>query len=134
VAVIEAEGLRRTYRTSTGLLRRHALEVEAVRGVSFAIDEGELYGLLGPNGGPPARQPGACMTFLRVFLVGGGIAYRALFNWLHPAIYIPTMLGMPLFQICSLRIWASTAGWRTTASSWSATPCRRRPWPACTGW
>jgi len=39
------------------------------------------------------------MTFLRVFFVGGRIAYRALFNWLHPTIYIPTMLGMPLFQI-----------------------------------
>jgi ABC-2 type transport system permease protein len=39
------------------------------------------------------------MTFLRVLLVGGGIAYRALFNWLHPTIYIPTMLGMPLFQM-----------------------------------
>lgn len=39
------------------------------------------------------------MTFLRVFFVGGRIAYRALFNWLHPAIYIPTMLGMPLFQM-----------------------------------
>jgi ABC-2 type transport system ATP-binding protein len=50
VAVIEADGLRRTYRTSTGLLRRHALEVDAVRGVSFAIGEGELFGLLGPNG------------------------------------------------------------------------------------
>jgi ABC-2 type transport system permease protein len=35
----------------------------------------------------------------RVFFVGGLISYRALFNWLHPAIYIPTMLGSPLFQI-----------------------------------
>ena len=25
-------------------------EVEAVRGVSFAVDEGEVFGLLGPNG------------------------------------------------------------------------------------
>ena len=38
-------------------------------------------------------------TNLRVFFVGGLIAYRALFNWVHPAIYIPTMLGSPLFQI-----------------------------------
>jgi ABC-2 type transport system permease protein len=38
-------------------------------------------------------------TNLRVFFVGGAIAYRALFNWVHPAIYIPTMLGSPLFQI-----------------------------------
>jgi ABC-2 type transport system ATP-binding protein len=48
--VIEAVGLRRTYRRSVGLLRRRVREVEAVRGVSFAVAEGELYGLLGPNG------------------------------------------------------------------------------------
>ena len=41
----------------------------------------------------------ALRTNLRVFFVGGAIAYRALFNWVHPAIYIPTMLGGPLFQI-----------------------------------
>jgi ABC-2 type transport system ATP-binding protein len=50
VAVIEAENLRRTYKTSTGVIRRRALEVEAVRGVSFAVEHGELFGLLGPNG------------------------------------------------------------------------------------
>jgi ABC-2 type transport system ATP-binding protein len=50
VAVIEADNLRRTYKTSTGVIRRRALEVEAVRGVSFAVEEGELFGLLGPNG------------------------------------------------------------------------------------
>jgi ABC-2 type transport system ATP-binding protein len=50
MAVIEAEDLYRTYRTSTGILRRRRIDVEAVRGVSFAIEEGELFGLLGPNG------------------------------------------------------------------------------------
>jgi len=49
-AVIEARDLRRTYRTTTGVLRRRPLEVEAVRGVSFAVERGELFGLLGPNG------------------------------------------------------------------------------------
>jgi ABC-2 type transport system permease protein len=39
------------------------------------------------------------MTYLRVFLNGGLISYRALFNWIKPSIYIPTMLGSPLFQI-----------------------------------
>jgi ABC-2 type transport system permease protein len=38
-------------------------------------------------------------SFFRVLFVGGIIAYRALFNWIRPAIYIPTMLGSPLFQI-----------------------------------
>jgi ABC-2 type transport system ATP-binding protein len=50
MGVIEAAGLRRTYRTSTGTIRRRPLEVEAVRGVSFEVEQGELFGLLGPNG------------------------------------------------------------------------------------
>jgi ABC-2 type transport system permease protein len=37
--------------------------------------------------------------WLRVFFVGGLIAYRGLFNWIRPYIYIPTMLGSPLFQM-----------------------------------
>jgi ABC-2 type transport system ATP-binding protein len=47
---IEARDLRRTYRTTTGFVRRRGLEVEAVRGVSFEVAQGELFGLLGPNG------------------------------------------------------------------------------------
>ena len=50
MSVIEAVDLRRTYRTTTGTVRRKALDVEAVRGVTFGIEEGELFGLLGPNG------------------------------------------------------------------------------------
>src|SRR5229473_8589900 len=50
MAVIEAEDLRRTYKTTTGVFRRRRLEVEAVRGVTFHVDKGELFGLLGPNG------------------------------------------------------------------------------------
>jgi ABC-2 type transport system ATP-binding protein len=50
MAVVEAEELRRVYRTTTGLLRRQRIDVEAVKGVSFSIGEGELFGLLGPNG------------------------------------------------------------------------------------
>jgi ABC-2 type transport system ATP-binding protein len=50
VAVIEVIGLRRTYRTTTGIVRRRPLEVEAVRGISFEVAEGQLFGLLGPNG------------------------------------------------------------------------------------
>jgi ABC-2 type transport system permease protein len=36
---------------------------------------------------------------VRIFFVGGLIAYRALFNWIRPSIYIPTLLVGPLFQI-----------------------------------
>ena len=38
-------------------------------------------------------------SFARVFFVGGLLSYRALFNWIRPSIYIPTLLGGPLFQI-----------------------------------
>ncbi len=37
--------------------------------------------------------------FLRVFFVGGLISYRALFYWITPWMYVPTMLAAPLFQI-----------------------------------
>jgi ABC-2 type transport system ATP-binding protein len=50
MTVIEAIELRRTYRTTTGVIRRKPLSVEAVRGVSFSVERGELFGLLGPNG------------------------------------------------------------------------------------
>ena len=48
--VVEATDLRRSYRTRTGIVRREKKIVEAVRGVSFGIERGELFGLLGPNG------------------------------------------------------------------------------------
>ena len=48
--VIEAIDLRRTYQTTTGVIRRKRLDVEAVRGISFSVEKGELFGLLGPNG------------------------------------------------------------------------------------
>ncbi len=50
MAVVEAQDLHRTYKTHTGTIRRRVKEIEAVRGVSFAIEKGELFGLLGPNG------------------------------------------------------------------------------------
>lgn len=39
------------------------------------------------------------MTSLRVFVYGGAFAYRALFNWIHPAMFIPGLIGIPIFQI-----------------------------------
>ena len=40
MAVIEADDLKRTYRTSTGTFRRRGLEVEAVRGITFSVPNG----------------------------------------------------------------------------------------------
>jgi ABC-2 type transport system ATP-binding protein len=50
VPVIEVAGLRRSYRSRAGVLRRTTREVEAVRGIDFEVERGELFGLLGPNG------------------------------------------------------------------------------------
>ena len=38
-------------------------------------------------------------AFIRIFFIGGLIAYRGLFNWIRPSMYIPTMLIGPIFQI-----------------------------------
>ncbi len=50
MAVIEVDGLARSYRAKTGIRHRSTKVVEAVKGVSFEVERGELFGLLGPNG------------------------------------------------------------------------------------
>ena len=39
------------------------------------------------------------MSSLRIFFVGGMLGFRALFSFLQPAIYVPSMLVAPIFQI-----------------------------------
>jgi ABC-2 type transport system permease protein len=39
------------------------------------------------------------MRSLRIFFVGGLISFRALFSFLRPSIYVPSMLVAPIFQI-----------------------------------
>ena len=50
MSILEARDLRRSFTTTTGVLRRARKEVEAVKGVSFDIEQGEVFGLLGTNG------------------------------------------------------------------------------------
>jgi ABC-2 type transport system ATP-binding protein len=52
VAAIELEDVRKVFsvRVKRGRVRRERRRVEAVAGVSFAIDAGELVGYVGPNG------------------------------------------------------------------------------------
>jgi ABC-2 type transport system ATP-binding protein len=71
VAVVEVEELVRTYRTGTGIVRRRTVEVEAVRGVSFEIAKGELFGLLGPNG---AGKTTTIKMLITLLLPSGGTA------------------------------------------------------------
>ncbi len=47
---IEARDLYKTYVIKRGFVRRSIEKVEALRGVSFSVERGEVFGLLGPNG------------------------------------------------------------------------------------
>jgi ABC-2 type transport system ATP-binding protein len=68
---VRAQDLRRSYRTRTGTFRRERKEVEAVRGVSFDIEPGELFGLLGPNG---AGKTTTIKMLITLLLPTGGSA------------------------------------------------------------
>ena len=50
VNAIAVSHLRRTFKSSIGVIKRTTKEIVAVDDISFEIQEGELFGLLGPNG------------------------------------------------------------------------------------
>lgn len=47
---IEVSGLKRTYRTTIGVIRRKVKQVVALDGIDLCVAPGELFGLVGPNG------------------------------------------------------------------------------------
>jgi ABC-2 type transport system permease protein len=70
------------------------------------------------------------MTSVRIFAVGGLISYRALFNWLTPAIYIPSLVVAPVFQILLMAYIGRSAGLASdefyvvgNAVQYAAVPC-----------
>jgi ABC-2 type transport system permease protein len=70
------------------------------------------------------------MTSLRIFFIGGLISFRALFNWLSPWIYIPSLLVAPIFQILLFAYIGRNAGIESdtffvigNAVQYSAIPC-----------
>lgn len=48
--VIEVKNLQRDYTTHRGIVRRKTEVIHAVRGISFQVQQGEIFGLLGQNG------------------------------------------------------------------------------------
>jgi ABC-2 type transport system permease protein len=67
---------------------------------------------------------------LRIFFVGGRMTYRALFYWLTPQIYIPSLLVAPIFQILLFAYIGRSAGLESdefyvvgNAIQYAAIPC-----------
>ena len=60
--------------------------------------------------GASASGGASLLAAFRVVFVGGVISFRALFNWLNPYIYVPTMLIAPVFQILLFAYVGRSAG------------------------
>jgi len=65
VNAIALENAGRVYRVTTGFVRRHAKEIQAVDGLSFEVARGELFGMLGPNGAGKTTTIKMLTTLLR---------------------------------------------------------------------
>jgi ABC-2 type transport system permease protein len=70
------------------------------------------------------------MTSARIFAVGGLMSYRALFYWLTPMIYIPSLVVAPVFQILLMAYIGRSAGLASdefyvvgNAIQYAAIPC-----------
>ncbi len=50
MSVVEVSNLKRNYKTHIGVFRRKKKITEALKGIDFSINKGEIFGLLGPNG------------------------------------------------------------------------------------
>lgn len=48
--VIEVRNLKRTYKSKIGFIKKSVKKVEALKGITFQVNKGEIFGLLGPNG------------------------------------------------------------------------------------
>src|SRR5262245_63044127 len=60
MSILVVEDLTKTYPA-----KRKAPAVEAVRGISFAVEAGEFFGLLGPNGAGKSTTIGCLSTLVR---------------------------------------------------------------------
>ena len=70
------------------------------------------------------------MTSARIFVIGGLTSYRALFDWLTPWVYVPSLLVAPIFQILLFVFIGRSAGLESdqfyvigNALQYAAIPC-----------
>jgi ABC-2 type transport system ATP-binding protein len=71
---IEVSKLRRTFKSSLGVLKRKTKTINAVDSISFEVKAGELFGLLGPNGAGKTTTVKMLTTLL---IPSGGSAHVA---------------------------------------------------------
>ncbi len=90
---IEAKELRKTYVSKRGLVRRRVERVEALRGVSFRVDRGLVYGLLGPNGAGKTTTVKILSTLL---LPDSGEAYVGGYSVIDDAQRVREIIGVSL--------------------------------------
>ena len=48
--VIEVIDLKRVYNSKIGIFNKKSIAIQALKGISFSVEKGEVFGLLGPNG------------------------------------------------------------------------------------
>jgi ABC-2 type transport system ATP-binding protein len=78
--MIEASGLRKAYQVRR---RRKTTTVDAVRGVDFSVQRGEIFGFLGPNGAGKTTTLRMLTTLLRPD--GGDATIAGIDLWRDPA-------------------------------------------------
>ncbi|MET1100970.1 MAG: ABC transporter ATP-binding protein [Pyrodictiaceae archaeon] len=93
-SAIEARGLVKRYRTREGgLIRGRYTVVEALRGVSFKVPWGTVFGLLGPNGAGKTTTVKIIATLLEP---DEGDAFVAGYSSIHEPIEVRKRIGVML--------------------------------------
>lgn len=87
---IEVQDLSRTYDITTQMVPRRKLQIDAVRGVTFHVDRGELFGLLGPNG---AGKTSIIKMLITTLLPTSGSARVFGYDVIHDARMIRRRIG-----------------------------------------